>query len=188
MKCPAQLYTASTRSYDGLPELDYPLHDRDVLVTACGRIRMHRKKAVIPCPFVKPADTPLRRYMRSCPFCDKETSTAPSGACDGLTRLTAEATSCGMRLALHEPRRDKEARNRAGTRPTAQMTVPFGSGTACWHAKRPSAGSLRQSTLAFRSATNMRLGMPDAAQRREIQLVPGSEAGAEKGKTVAAGQ
>ena len=29
---------------DGLPELAYPLHDRDVLVTACGRICMHRKR------------------------------------------------------------------------------------------------------------------------------------------------
>lgn len=28
----------------GLPEIDYPLHDRDALVTACGRICMHRKK------------------------------------------------------------------------------------------------------------------------------------------------
>ena len=28
----------------GLPELDYPFHDRDILVTACGRICMHRKK------------------------------------------------------------------------------------------------------------------------------------------------
>ena len=30
--------------YQGLPELEYPFHDRDVLVTACGRICMHRKK------------------------------------------------------------------------------------------------------------------------------------------------
>ena len=44
MKCPAELYTASPRRYDGLPELNYPFHDRDVLVTACGRICMHRKK------------------------------------------------------------------------------------------------------------------------------------------------
>ena len=44
MKCPAELYTASPRPYDGLPELEYPLHDRDILVTACGRICMHRKK------------------------------------------------------------------------------------------------------------------------------------------------
>jgi hypothetical protein len=28
----------------GLPELTYPFHDRDILVTACGRICMHRKK------------------------------------------------------------------------------------------------------------------------------------------------
>ncbi len=44
MKCPAELYAASPRPYDGLPQLEYPLHDRDILVTACGRICMHRKK------------------------------------------------------------------------------------------------------------------------------------------------
>jgi transposase InsO family protein len=44
MKCPAELYSASTRRYTGLGDLDYPLHDRDILVTACGRICMHRKK------------------------------------------------------------------------------------------------------------------------------------------------
>ena len=33
MKCPAQLYATSTRRYEGLPELSYPFHDRDVLVT-----------------------------------------------------------------------------------------------------------------------------------------------------------
>lgn len=44
MRMPAELYTPSSTPYDGLPELDYPFHDRDVLVTACGRICMHRKK------------------------------------------------------------------------------------------------------------------------------------------------
>ena len=44
MKCPAELYTASARCYAGLPELTYPFHDRDVLVTACGRLCLHRKK------------------------------------------------------------------------------------------------------------------------------------------------
>jgi hypothetical protein len=44
MRCPAELYTASPRAYHGLPELEYPCHDRDILVTACGRICMHRKK------------------------------------------------------------------------------------------------------------------------------------------------
>ena len=44
MKCPAELYATSPRPYDGLPDLDYPFHDRDILVTACGRICMHRKK------------------------------------------------------------------------------------------------------------------------------------------------
>jgi transposase InsO family protein len=44
MKCPAEVYSASPRPYVGLPDLTYPLHDRDVLVTACGRICMHRKR------------------------------------------------------------------------------------------------------------------------------------------------
>jgi transposase InsO family protein len=44
MKCPAELYRPSTRPYQGLPELSYPFHDRDILVTTCGRICMHRKK------------------------------------------------------------------------------------------------------------------------------------------------
>jgi hypothetical protein len=44
LKCPDELYTPSTRHYDGLPEVNYPFHDRSVLVTTCGRICMHRKK------------------------------------------------------------------------------------------------------------------------------------------------
>jgi transposase InsO family protein len=44
MKYPAELYTPSARSYDGLPELTYPFHDRDVVVTACGRLCLHRKR------------------------------------------------------------------------------------------------------------------------------------------------
>ena len=44
MRCPAEVYTPSSRPYTGLPDLAYPFHDRDVLVTACGRICMHRKK------------------------------------------------------------------------------------------------------------------------------------------------
>jgi transposase InsO family protein len=44
MKCPAEVYAGSPRRYDGLPDLAYPLHDRDILVTACGRICLHRNK------------------------------------------------------------------------------------------------------------------------------------------------
>jgi hypothetical protein len=47
MKCPAELYRSSPRPYVGLPELSYPLHDRDVMVTACGRVCMHRKRVNI---------------------------------------------------------------------------------------------------------------------------------------------
>ena len=44
MKCPTELYSPSPRPYLGLPELTYPLHDREVLVTACGRICIYRKR------------------------------------------------------------------------------------------------------------------------------------------------
>jgi transposase InsO family protein len=44
MQCPADLYRPAPRQYNGLPDIDYPFHDRDVLVTCCGRICMHRKK------------------------------------------------------------------------------------------------------------------------------------------------
>src|SRR5260370_26196534 len=44
MTRPAETYSSSPTAYRGLPELTYPLHDRDVLVTACGRICMHRKR------------------------------------------------------------------------------------------------------------------------------------------------
>jgi hypothetical protein len=44
MKVPASLYKPSLRPYRGIAEIDYPLHDRDVIVTCCGRICMHRKK------------------------------------------------------------------------------------------------------------------------------------------------
>ena len=47
MQCPASLYSASNRPYHGLPQITYPLHDREVLVTACGRICMHRKRVNI---------------------------------------------------------------------------------------------------------------------------------------------
>ena len=47
MKCPAELYCASPRPYQGLPDLQYPFHDRDILVTACGRICMRRKRVDI---------------------------------------------------------------------------------------------------------------------------------------------
>lgn len=48
MKAPAELYTPASTAYEGLPEVEYPFHDRDVLVTACGRICMHRRSTSPP--------------------------------------------------------------------------------------------------------------------------------------------
>ena len=47
MKTPAERYSPSLRSYAGLPAIEYPLHDRDLMITACGRICLHKKKIMI---------------------------------------------------------------------------------------------------------------------------------------------
>ena len=44
MDCPADRYQPSPRRYTGLPDLDYPFHDKAVIVTTCGRICYNRKK------------------------------------------------------------------------------------------------------------------------------------------------
>ena len=44
MKPPAAFYTPSKRAYEGLPELDYPMHDKSLIVTTCGRICFNTRK------------------------------------------------------------------------------------------------------------------------------------------------
>ena len=44
MQRPADRYVPSARQYAGLPDLSYPLHDKQYMVTACGRVCMLRKK------------------------------------------------------------------------------------------------------------------------------------------------
>jgi transposase InsO family protein len=44
MKCPAEVYTASTKPYRGIAEPHYPFHDKTVVVTHCGRLCLYRKK------------------------------------------------------------------------------------------------------------------------------------------------
>ena len=44
MKCPAEVYQPSPRPYQGLPDIDYPFHDKTIVVTRCGRICLGNKK------------------------------------------------------------------------------------------------------------------------------------------------
>lgn len=44
MATPAEKYVTSTRPYRGLPDLEYPFHDRSATVTKCGRICIGRRK------------------------------------------------------------------------------------------------------------------------------------------------
>jgi hypothetical protein len=40
----ANLYQPATRVYKGLPDVDYPFHDKVIVVTNCGRICLGHKK------------------------------------------------------------------------------------------------------------------------------------------------
>ena len=51
MKTPAELYAASPRPFAGLPELEYPLHDRDIVATTSGAIGLHGRLVVISSVF-----------------------------------------------------------------------------------------------------------------------------------------
>ena len=44
MKYPADVYRPFHRAYTGLPDIDYPFHDKTFVVTRCGRICLGRKK------------------------------------------------------------------------------------------------------------------------------------------------
>ena len=44
MKCPAEVYSASSHPYLGIPEPHYPFHDRTIVVTSCGRLCLYKKK------------------------------------------------------------------------------------------------------------------------------------------------
>ncbi len=44
MRCPGEIYRPSPRPYSGLPELEYPFHDRTITVTRCGRICLGPQK------------------------------------------------------------------------------------------------------------------------------------------------
>ncbi len=44
MRYPAELYSPSTRPYQGIGELEYPFHDFTITVTSCGRICIGTRK------------------------------------------------------------------------------------------------------------------------------------------------
>ena len=44
MKYPAEVYSPSKSQYRGLPEVEYPLHDRTLNVTLCGRLCIQKYK------------------------------------------------------------------------------------------------------------------------------------------------
>ena len=51
MKDPSECYRTSPRPYTGLPELEYPFHDRTVPVTQCGRLCLGTRKINLSAAF-----------------------------------------------------------------------------------------------------------------------------------------
>jgi hypothetical protein len=46
MKCSAEVWQPSARSYTGLPDIDYPLQGKTIVVTRCGRICLGKKNLI----------------------------------------------------------------------------------------------------------------------------------------------
>nr|WP_242604453.1 integrase core domain-containing protein [Legionella gresilensis] len=44
MKYLAEVYVSSTRPYQGLLEVEYPFHDKTIIVTKCGRLCLKGQK------------------------------------------------------------------------------------------------------------------------------------------------
>ena len=82
MKCPAEVYQPSTRPYQGLPDIDYPLHDKVVVVTNCGRICFGRKKINFSTVFAGQAVglTEVHDDIWLVSFMDYDLGCAPRGA------------------------------------------------------------------------------------------------------------
>ena len=51
MAYPVEHYSSSPRPYDGLPDIDYPFHDKTITVTNCGRICFGRRKIFLSTVF-----------------------------------------------------------------------------------------------------------------------------------------
>jgi putative transposase len=68
MKTPDKVYSRSPRPYRGSPDLSYPLHERDVVVTACGRICLHRKRVHTCLPVSASASRRSTRAVGSSSF------------------------------------------------------------------------------------------------------------------------
>ena len=44
MRYPGEVYVRSNKEYKGLPEVEFPFHDKTITVTHCGRLCLKGKK------------------------------------------------------------------------------------------------------------------------------------------------
>ena len=44
MKCPSEVYQPSPLPYYGLPDIDYPFHDKTIVLSRCGAVAWEARK------------------------------------------------------------------------------------------------------------------------------------------------
>jgi hypothetical protein len=119
MKVPGEIYSPSAKPCAGLPEVEYPMHDRDILVTACGRIKPGevlrdtdvkgfgaRRRYGVPSYFLQ---TRVKGRLRWFTIGKHGSPWTPATARDEAMRLLRAVASGG------DPGADKKHSPRAGT-------------------------------------------------------------------------
>jgi hypothetical protein len=101
MLCPAEVYQPSPRVYTGLPDIDYPFHDKVMVVTRCGRICLGNKKINFSLVFAGQAvgitaDASLFRARLSTSINDLQTHVRPLSSCKFVYVTSNADWSCGL--------------------------------------------------------------------------------------------
>ena len=81
MKYPAEVYTPAPCPYRGIGRVEYPMHDRTVTVTSCGRICMKGKKINLSTVFAG-QDVGIKRSKEKFGWCRLWNTTS-----DTLTKI-----------------------------------------------------------------------------------------------------
>jgi transposase InsO family protein len=102
MRCPAELYTASARPYSGLPDLTYPFHDRDVVVTTSCACIARRSTSPSCWPARNSVSRRSTRAFGSSASCTTiwDTSTWNKGPCNPSTTRSARGCHPCLRYVL----------------------------------------------------------------------------------------
>jgi hypothetical protein len=128
MKCPAEVYTPSSRPYRGIGEPHYPFHEKTVVVTNCGRLCLYRKKINLSTCLAGQA-VGIKEVV---------TASGSSASCSTtLAMSTWRRKHCSLSITLSEPNCCSEARLAAilSYHPTRHHCLIERPGPPLFHAK-----------------------------------------------------